>query len=78
MTQENRPLYGELVISSTGEEEEPVVDKEVHTMQDLVHQMIEEAAYYLAEKRGFKAGYELQDWLEAEKQVLIQLDDSGQ
>jgi hypothetical protein len=77
MNPEQRPLYGELVINSTGEEEEPVVDKEIHSMQDLVHQMIEEAAYYLAQKRGFKAGYELQDWLEAEKQILIQMEDDG-
>ncbi len=78
MNQEQRPLYGELVINTTGEEEEPVVDKEVHSMQDLVHQMVEEAAYYLAQKRGFKAGYEMEDWLEAEKQILMQLEDDGQ
>lgn len=32
-------------------------------------QMIAEAAYYRAEKRGFTAGGDLQDWLEAEAQV---------
>ena len=31
--------------------------------------MIAEAAYYLAEKRGFKGGNELSDWVAAEKQV---------
>lgn len=31
--------------------------------------MIAEAAYYLAEKRGFKGGNELSDWMAAEKQV---------
>jgi hypothetical protein len=31
--------------------------------------MIAEAAYYLAEKRGFKGGNELTDWVAAEKQV---------
>jgi Protein of unknown function (DUF2934) len=31
--------------------------------------MIAEAAYYLAEKRGFKGGNELADWATAEKQV---------
>lgn len=31
--------------------------------------MIAEAAYYKAEKRGFKSGNEIQDWLEAEKEV---------
>jgi hypothetical protein len=31
--------------------------------------MIAEAAYYLAEKRGFSGGNELADWATAEKQV---------
>lgn len=31
--------------------------------------MIEEAAYYRAEKRGFQPGNELDDWLEAEKEI---------
>jgi len=29
--------------------------------------MIQIAAYYLAEKRSFAAGHELDDWLEAER-----------
>lgn len=32
-------------------------------------QRIAVAAYYLAEQRGFLPGYELEDWLEAEKQI---------
>ena len=31
--------------------------------------MIAEAAYYLAQKRGFLAGHSLDDWLAAEQQV---------
>ena len=31
--------------------------------------MISEAAYYRAENRGFMPDHELEDWLEAEKQV---------
>jgi hypothetical protein len=30
---------------------------------------IAETAYYLAEKRGFEPGHELEDWFEAEKIV---------
>jgi len=30
---------------------------------------VEEIAYLLAEKRGFVPGYELDDWIEAERQV---------
>lgn len=36
-------------------------------VEAIYHQRICEAAYYLAEKRGFKAGDELADWLEAER-----------
>ena len=30
---------------------------------------IAEAAYFLAEKRGFKAGRDMEDWLTAEEEV---------
>jgi len=33
------------------------------------HRMICEAAYFLAQARGFAPGYELDDWLLAERQV---------
>ena len=32
--------------------------------------MITEAAYFMAEKRGFIAGHEMDDWLEAEKKIM--------
>ena len=32
---------------------------------------IAEIAYYKAEKRGFEAGYDLDDWLEAERELLL-------
>lgn len=31
--------------------------------------MIAEAAYYIAEKRGFGCGRDLEDWLHAERQI---------
>jgi hypothetical protein len=31
--------------------------------------MVAEAAYYLAEKRGFAPGKELDDWLQAEDEI---------
>ncbi len=37
------------------------------------HRMIAEAAYYKAEKRGFKSGFELNDWLEAEREIISRL-----
>lgn len=39
----------------------------------LVERMIAEAAYYRAEKRGFAAGFELEDWLAAEREILTRL-----
>ena len=33
------------------------------------YRMIEEAAYYHAEKRGFQPGHEILDWLETEKDI---------
>jgi hypothetical protein len=38
------------------------------------HQMIAVAAYYLAERRGFCPGYEIQDWCAAEQEVDRQLE----
>lgn len=37
------------------------------------HQMIAEAAYYLAEKRGFEGGDPQADWLEAESAIEAQI-----
>ncbi|MCK5831052.1 MAG: DUF2934 domain-containing protein [Methylococcales bacterium] len=31
---------------------------------------ITEAAYYISEKRGFITGYEMDDWLKAEKEII--------
>ena len=36
-------------------------------------QMIEDAAFFLAERRGFTPGYELSDWLQAEHDVEASL-----
>lgn len=32
--------------------------------------LVESAAYFRAEKRGFAPGFELEDWIEAEAEVL--------
>ncbi|MFA5922552.1 MAG: DUF2934 domain-containing protein [Methylococcaceae bacterium] len=33
---------------------------------------IAELAYYKAESRGFEPGHELEDWLEAEKELMLE------
>jgi Protein of unknown function (DUF2934) len=35
--------------------------------------MIAQAAYYIAERRGFESGHDVEDWLLAEKQVDVTL-----
>jgi len=33
------------------------------------HEAVQVAAYYLAERRGFEPGHELEDWINAEAQL---------
>lgn len=40
--------------------------------------MVTERAYFKAEKRGFVAGYEMEDWLEAELEVSNQCHNRSQ
>jgi hypothetical protein len=35
---------------------------------------IEEAAYYRAQQRGFSPGFELDDWIAAESEVMRQIE----
>lgn len=37
-----------------------------------IDERIAERAYYKAESRGFAPGFELQDWLEAEQELLLE------
>ena len=67
--------------------EDPPVDPSVHmrvanlprapgsTMYSSseYYRMIAQAAYYLAEHRGFQSGHELEDWLAAEREININL-----
>jgi hypothetical protein len=39
-----------------------------------IRQLIEQAAYYKAEARGFAPGHELDDWIAAEAEVRRRLD----
>lgn len=39
-----------------------------------IHQLIQTEAYFRYEKRGFEAGAELQDWLDAERKVRGMMD----
>jgi hypothetical protein len=37
--------------------------------RDIRHEMIAQAAYFRAQRRGFEPGHELEDWLAAEAEV---------
>ena len=39
-----------------------------------VRKLISEAAYYRAKQRGFAPGHELEDWIQAEVEVLQRLN----
>ena len=43
--------------------------------QNDLAQMIAEAAYYRAERRGFVPGYEMEDWIAAEIELNARLSD---
>lgn len=43
--------------------------RELPSLSESREARIAEAAYWRAERRGFQAGHELDDWLEAEKEV---------
>lgn len=47
----------------------PTQDAQPGAGSDIRHRRISEAAYYRAERRGFAAGYENTDWLEAENET---------
>lgn len=40
-------------------------------------QLIAETAYFIAERRGFAAGSDLEDWLQAEAEVSRRLGEAG-
>lgn len=50
-----------------------LVSAEMDKRAAALHQMIADAAYFRAEKRGFASGHEIEDWLAAEKEIVNHL-----
>ena len=48
----------------------PATSVPASQMPAELERMIAEAAYYIAEQRGFEPGHEIDDWLQAEAQVF--------
>ena len=72
MSPDVRPLYGELVIPFNTENK-TVTHAEALARVDQLRIMINDSAYFLAEKRGFVSGHELEDWVKAELEILRNL-----
>ncbi len=49
--------------------ENSIQNNEPIALPDL-NERIAELAYYKAESRGFEPGYEINDWLEAERELI--------
>lgn len=60
--------------SSSGPPEAAPQAGEVHVDAETRRAMVAQAAYFRAERRGFAPGHELDDWLEAEREVASMLD----
>ena len=72
---QKQPLVRELDIEESERREAPPADDllPVALSSDEIHKLVAEAAYYRAEQRGFAQGYEVDDWLAAEAQILARL-----
>lgn len=44
---------------------------------DELRKLISEAAYYRAKQRGFTPGHEVEDWVQAEAEVIRRLNGPG-
>ena len=53
-------------------EPSPAANSAIPSEAELM-EMISEAAYYRAEKRGFSPGLEADDWIQAEAEVMARL-----
>lgn len=59
----------------------PQPDSQAHVSEarviaspDEIRQLIAETAYYKAKQRGFAPGHELEDWVQAESEVMRRVE----
>ena len=48
---------------------QPSKTKKIAKIDEVNSNAVAEAAYYIAEQRGFASGYEVEDWLVAEQAI---------
>ena len=49
----------------------------VEVSPDELRKLVSEAAYYRAKQRGFTPGHEMEDWVQAEAEVLRRIGADG-
>ena len=52
----------------------PANNARAEASAEELRQLIAEAAYYRAKQRGFEPGHELEDWVQAESEVLRRVE----
>jgi len=63
----------EQIVAENAYYKHPLAATGLSLISEEVRQIIAKDAYYKAEQRGFKLGYEDQDWMESEKEVLTRI-----
>jgi hypothetical protein len=58
----------------SGKSAKPPSNARDQASAEEVRQLIAEAAYYRAKQRGFEPGHELDDWVQAESEVLRRVE----
>ena len=51
-------------------------DSRAQASPEEIRQLIAQAAYYRAKQRGFEPGHELEDWVQAESEILRRVERS--
>jgi len=54
----------------------PASNARADASPEEIRQLIAEAAYYRAKQRGFQPGHELEDWVQAESEVMRRVERS--
>ena len=60
--------------SSTTTRTPPRTAASVALTREELEKLISEAAYFRAKQRGFEPGHELEDWIQAEAEVMRRLE----
>jgi hypothetical protein len=53
---------------------EITADASIELTREELQKLISEAAYFRAKQRGFEPGHELEDWIQAEAEVMRRLE----